>query len=155
MGVLKSLHDELDAAVLQAYGWTDLNLPSDTDTLLVRLVELNSKRAAEEAAGTIRWLRPEFQNAGAGVQEAIDSETPSDDLDEEPEQIVVAKPTSQRPWASGISEQIKSVADVLSTSGRSLDLEEVASLKSPRFPAPVGNRGWGSACYRGEMARPG
>ena len=34
VGVLKSLHDELDAAVLQAYGWADLSLPADTDTLL-------------------------------------------------------------------------------------------------------------------------
>ncbi|MBS3998711.1 MAG: class I SAM-dependent DNA methyltransferase, partial [Hydrogenophaga sp.] len=39
VGVLKSLHDELDAAVLQAYGWADLTLPAGTDTLLVRLVE--------------------------------------------------------------------------------------------------------------------
>lgn len=132
VGVLKSLHDELDAAVLQAYGWSDLSLPADTDALLVRLIELNAKRAAEEAAGIIRWLRPEFQNAGTGIQAAIDSEMPSDEAEEEPEQIVVAKPISQRPWASGISEQIKSVAEVLSTSGRSLDLDEVAGHFSGR-----------------------
>jgi len=68
VGVLKSLHDELDAAVLQAYGWADLSLPTDTDTLLVRLVELNARRAAEEAAGTVRWLRPEFQQRAQGEQ---------------------------------------------------------------------------------------
>ncbi len=75
VAVLLSLHDELDAAVLNAYGWDDL-LPSpreagrgaggegwgrDTDILLERLVALNAERAAEEAAGTVRWLRPEFQ----------------------------------------------------------------------------------------------
>ena len=38
VGVLKSLHDELDAAVLQAYGWTDLTLPADTDTMPVSAV---------------------------------------------------------------------------------------------------------------------
>lgn len=60
VGVLQSLHDELDAAVLQAYGWADLTLPADTDTLLLRLLALNAQRAAEEAAGTVRWLRPAF-----------------------------------------------------------------------------------------------
>ncbi|WP_200347093.1 hypothetical protein [Halochromatium glycolicum] len=27
-----------------------------------RLVALNAERAAEEACGRVRWLRPEFQN---------------------------------------------------------------------------------------------
>jgi hypothetical protein len=66
VGVFKELHDELDTAVLQAYGWSDmLRLPASEhskDELLTRLVALNSRRAAEEANGTIRWLRPEFQN---------------------------------------------------------------------------------------------
>lgn len=30
--------------------------------VLERLVALNARRAAEEAAGTIRWLRPDFQD---------------------------------------------------------------------------------------------
>jgi hypothetical protein len=63
VGVLKELHDELDAAVLQAYGWADLSATdADTPELLTRLVALNAQRAAEEAAGTVRWLRPEFQD---------------------------------------------------------------------------------------------
>ena len=71
VSVLQSLHDELDAAVLQAYGWSDLGpVPWHdeaaravwTETLLERLVALNGKRHAEEAAGTVRWLRPEFQD---------------------------------------------------------------------------------------------
>ena len=71
VSVLRSLHDDLDAAVLQAYGWSDLGpVPwgdeaaraAWTETLLERLVALNLKRAAEEAAGTIRWLRPDFQD---------------------------------------------------------------------------------------------
>jgi hypothetical protein len=71
VSVLQSLHDGLDAAVLQAYGWSDLGaVPWRdeaaravwTETLLERLVALNAQRAAEEAAGTVRWLRPEFQD---------------------------------------------------------------------------------------------
>ncbi|WP_413889175.1 hypothetical protein [Candidatus Aalborgicola defluviihabitans] len=63
VGVLKELHDELDTAVLQAYGWADLHAtPADTPELLIRLVALNARRAAEEKTGLVRWLRPEFQN---------------------------------------------------------------------------------------------
>lgn len=128
VGVLKSLHDELDAAVLQAYGWADLTLPSDTDTLLLRLVELNAKRAAEEATGTVRWLRPEFQQAGQGEQAAL--ETGAEDADEGEDETAEAKPTKaavvQRPWPTGLTEQIKAVAEVLAGAGRSLDLEGLA-----------------------------
>jgi hypothetical protein len=71
VSVLQSLHDELDAAVLQAYGWSDLGAvpwadeaarAAWTETLLTRLVALNAQRAAEEATGKVRWLRPEFQD---------------------------------------------------------------------------------------------
>jgi len=57
-GILLPLHDELDAAVAEAYGW-----PADLaeQDVLARLVALNAERAAEEAEGTIRWLRPEYQ----------------------------------------------------------------------------------------------
>jgi hypothetical protein len=56
--ILKELHDRLDAAVAEAYGWpADL---SDND-ILTRLVALNRERAQEEATGLIRWLRPDYQ----------------------------------------------------------------------------------------------
>ena len=132
VGVLKSLHDELDAAVLLAYGWADLTLPADTDTLLVRLVELNTKRAAEEAAGTVRWLRPEFQQGGQGEQVAMEAEAeaeaPEDDAQPKPTKVAVA----QRPWPTGVTEQIKTVAEVLAAAGRSLDLDGVAEHFSGR-----------------------
>src|SRR3546814_14819212 len=51
-------HDTIDALVAEAYGWP-ANL-SDEE-VLTRLVALNKERAAEEAKGLIRWLRPEFQ----------------------------------------------------------------------------------------------
>lgn len=58
IGVLKQIHDDLDAAVAEAYGWpTDLS----NDEILERLVALNHERAAEEADGKVQWLRPEFQ----------------------------------------------------------------------------------------------
>lgn len=56
--VLRHLHDRLDAAVAAAYGW-----PADLSAAAIveRVVALNHARAAEEAAGQVRWLRPDYQ----------------------------------------------------------------------------------------------
>lgn len=56
--ILKELHDKLDAAVAEAYGWP-VDLPDED--ILVRLVALNRERAGEEARGLVRWLRPDYQ----------------------------------------------------------------------------------------------
>jgi hypothetical protein len=56
--ILKELHDKLDALVFEAYGWPATLTEED---ILARLVALNKERAAEERAGTIRWLRPDYQ----------------------------------------------------------------------------------------------
>lgn len=58
VSILKQLHDDLDAAVFEAYSWP-ANL-SDEE-ILEHLVALNAERATEEAKGHIRWLRPEYQ----------------------------------------------------------------------------------------------
>jgi hypothetical protein len=58
VSVLKQIHDELDLAVADAYGWPAAL--SDED-ILARLVVLNRARASEERRGLVRWLRPEFQ----------------------------------------------------------------------------------------------
>jgi hypothetical protein len=65
--IVNELHDKIDALVAQAYGWpADL---SDED-ILARLVALNAQRAAEEKRGLVRWLRPDYQRARAGVADA-------------------------------------------------------------------------------------
>lgn len=58
VAVLRRLHDRLDAAVAEAYGWP-ADLPAAE--IVARVVALNKERAAEEAEGVVRWLRPEFQ----------------------------------------------------------------------------------------------
>lgn len=56
--MLRTLHNDLDAAVADDYGWpVGLN---DAD-ILTRLVALNKQRAVEEQNGHVRWLRPEYQ----------------------------------------------------------------------------------------------
>nr|MBP8175546.1 hypothetical protein [Sphaerotilus sp.] len=97
VSVLRELHDALDSAVFEAYGWSDLAaqlvgkpgattpLPDKPEAqvaaeeeLLRRLVELNAARAAEEARGLVRWLRPDYQNPGAAAAlAASQSQAPS------------------------------------------------------------------------------
>jgi hypothetical protein len=62
--ILKELHEKLDALVAEAYGW-----PHDLadEEMLARLVALNAERVAEEKRGLIRWLRPDYQRAKAGI----------------------------------------------------------------------------------------
>ncbi|MCC5780824.1 class I SAM-dependent DNA methyltransferase [Nitratireductor sp. B36] len=56
--ILKELHETIDRLTAEAYGW-----PHDLsdEEILERLVALNAERAKEEAAGHVRWLRPEYQ----------------------------------------------------------------------------------------------
>jgi len=63
--ILRQYHDKIDALSLEAYGWTDN--PTDEE-ILDRLVALNAARAAEEKAGTIRWLRPDYQIPKFGTE---------------------------------------------------------------------------------------
>ena len=55
---LKHLHEEIDVAVADAYGWP---WPLADAEILERVVALNAARAAEEAQGLVRWLRPDYQ----------------------------------------------------------------------------------------------
>lgn len=62
-GIVNRLHEQLDQAVADAYGWgqewaAGTLGPSE---IVARLVALNHERAAEEAEGKIRWLRPDYQ----------------------------------------------------------------------------------------------
>ncbi len=57
-GIVNRLHEQIDEAVAAAYGWPADLPPSE---VVARLVALNSERAAEEKAGTARWLRPDYQ----------------------------------------------------------------------------------------------
>ena len=127
--MLKQLHDDLDAAVFEAYGWQDL-LPSArpaplretiSATILTRLVALNAARAAEEAAGTIRWLRPDYQSDGVTVQQfdglaALPSNAstvrPSDRPTVRPSDRPTVRPL---PWPSSLPEQVRVLRGALET----------------------------------------
>ncbi len=143
VSVLRQLHDEIDAAVLDAYGWSDLlpllrlgmgndpaseEMPRDDakrafdEAILERLVALNAERAAEEARGLIRWLRPEFQNPSAAT--APDQAEIETDEAEAITAPLVGKPL---PWPTDAIEQVRAVADVLAASPLALSVDDVAA----------------------------
>ncbi|MCF8209907.1 MAG: hypothetical protein K9K38_10965 [Rhodoferax sp.] len=155
VGVLKELHDELDAAVLQAYG---LTAHANTDDILSHLVALNQQRALEEAQGTVRWLRPEFQNPTQPTNESLSTarlypQTPQPQQASlmlestkfgsapAPEGLTSATQFTEPPlasvvtWPATLPEQVRAVAQVLSGSTTALTLEQIEA----RFK---GKGGW-------------
>ena len=76
VSILHDLHNRIDDAVADAYGWPrDL---ADAD-ILARLVALNRERADEERRGLVRWLRPEYQAArGAAATQPIEEQEEAD-----------------------------------------------------------------------------
>lgn len=132
VGVLRELHDELDAAVLTTYG---LSADANTDAVLHRLVALNAERAREEAQGHIRWLRPSFQNPQKSLskQELVPLNTPTQEADSV-EQKTLSKEKQTQPWPATLPEQVRAVADVVAASPVPLGLEALAAHFKGRGP---------------------
>ncbi len=137
VSLLKQLHDDLDAAVLEAYGWTDLASPSPLadrlaepnahaealqQELLTRLVALNHERAAEEKRGHIRYLRPDYQAPGAAPtaqQAEIGLPTDSDDDTAAPAAATTLD------WPTELPAQVAALRKLLPTHGP--DAERLAA----------------------------
>ena len=92
VSILRALHDRLDAAVAAAYGWP-ADLPDAA--LVARVVALNAERVAEEAADTVRWLRPDFQAPEETRRKAIQTEMVVDDN----------APPGALPWPKDVPSQ--------------------------------------------------
>lgn len=115
VSLLARLHDELDEATFQAYGWgRDLS----DDEVLEHVVALNAARAAEERRGVVRWLRPEFQNPQGTSQTAMatDDEAAS----------ASAGPRAKIPWPKSLPEQAKLVRAELARQGSAVTVEQLA-----------------------------
>jgi hypothetical protein len=106
VSVLRQIHDDLDAAVAEAYGW-----PADLsdEEILARLVALNHERAEEERRGIIRYLRPDFQNPAGSKQTviAVTDETTT------PAAKQKSKRTKKLKWPKTLSEQASAVQAAL------------------------------------------
>ena len=126
IGILKEIHDEIDRATLEAYGWSDLapaligkvgaTLPSPhkspeqeaaEEELLSRLVALNIERREEERTGKVRWLRPDYQIPKLGHK--VQAETK--DMDVAP--VIVDDAPA---WPKDGLDQIKVVRELLARS---------------------------------------
>lgn len=116
-GVLRDLHDELDALVAEAYGcpW-----PMEKEEILERLVALHGERVVEEKRGIVRWLRPDYQIPRFGT------DLPSAGLG-----LTVAPPNLDSPaldlpvWPSSAVEQLATIGALLSQ--RSLTVDDATS----------------------------
>ena len=87
------------------------------EDILTRLVALNRQRAAEEAKGLIRWLRPEFQAPGhaAPIEDRLDLGEAAPVL---PDTII--------PWPDSLPERVSAVQSVLAASAIPLAPADVA-----------------------------
>ena len=152
VSLMRELHDDLDRAVFAAYGWDDLakqlvGLPGATtplpdksdaqaeaeEALLLRLVELNSQRTADEAKGQIRWLRPEYQNPGAtNAPEQAEAELEAG----EEAALEPAAKVKKITWPKGMREQIAAVRTTLGTQTMSLETL-VAHFAAPKTTTPL------------------
>lgn len=146
VSLLRKLHDDLDRAVFEAYGWPDLadklegrpgatttlpNKPTDQaeaeEELLMRLVTLNKQRAVEEAQGKVRWLRPDYQAPEAsqvGAELAIEkAEAPK---------VAASVSKGKAAFPTSVPEQLKVLREALAE--RPHTIESLAELfkRKPR-----------------------
>jgi Fe2+ or Zn2+ uptake regulation protein len=123
--LIRQHHDTIDALVAEAYAW-----PVDLadEEILTRLVALNKARAAEEAKGIVRWLRPDFQapDYAAPVAQMLD-------LGEG----AVPLPDNVIPWPEKLPDQISAVAQVLAAARTPLAVQDVARSFRGKRPATV------------------
>ena len=128
--LIRQHHDAIDALVAQAYGWgAEWERGDLTDeVILTRLVALNKARAAEEAKGLIRWLRPEFQAPDYAVPVSGTL-----DLGE----AAPVLPDNVIPWPASLPEQVSAVQAVLSTAPAPLAPHDVARAFKGKRAATV------------------
>jgi hypothetical protein len=117
VSVLRQLHDDLDTAVAEAYGW-----PADLsdEEILTRLVALNAERAAEEAQGIIRYLRPEYQNPSgfSAAQSGLKL------TKEKAGKTKISR--AKTPWPTPLAERVRAVEEALRSASASVSAETLA-----------------------------
>lgn len=138
VSLLKQIHDDIDIAVVQAYRKDGAREPLITEEehkelpladrlargdealeqkILQFLVDLNHERAAEEAAGKIRYLRPDFQDP-EGTQK---TETAKLNLPEE--KLVETKVlATKRKWPKALPDQVSALQPLITELGPDPDL---------------------------------
>lgn len=118
---MRHLHDEIDRVTLSAYGWpVDLS----DEAIIEKLVDLNVQRAAEEKAGRIRWLRPDYQAALLGMVEDGDAKASGNPDAKRPAKR--AKPASALPWPADMPGRIHALKTLLRELGDATETRLIA-----------------------------
>ncbi|MCP5222345.1 MAG: class I SAM-dependent DNA methyltransferase [Zoogloeaceae bacterium] len=151
VSVLRELHDALDTAVFDAYGWADLapalvgrpgattplpDKPAEQaaaeEDLLTRLVALNAERAAEEARGQVRWLRPAYQNPQAGAAVVAERQ---EDLDiAEGDGGLKPALRGKAAWPKAMRDQVAAVRAALGSQPQSVEAIAAGFKRKPVAP---------------------
>jgi hypothetical protein len=118
--IMKELHDRLDVAVAEAYGWpTDLS----DDEILTRLLALNKQRSEEEKRGLVRWLRPDYQISR--FAKGIDKQAAKEEGAQVAAELIAA--VEQKPtFPSGAVEQTAAIFAALAAASQPLDAKGLA-----------------------------
>lgn len=115
--VVLSLHQQLDKAVAEAYGWPG-DLP-DAE-ILTRLVRLNQERAAEEQAGHIRYLRPDHQAPGQQQMDINLGVTST-------KKTVKVEATGPQEWPKELAQQMQAVRTLVQQTNQPISAAQLAS----------------------------
>ena len=153
VSVLRQLHDELDAAVFDAYGWPPVTLTDEE--ILERLVALNAERAAEEAQGLIRWLRPEYQappdHASRFTQHVLVKEDSAGDEVSPGLQPPLPWPDRMAEQAQAVRGALAALAGPASAAAGRRGLRRRAAGSRRRAAGDAGHAGPGAADGRGAV----
>lgn len=122
VSVLRQLHDELDRAVLEAYGW-----PQDAarHEILERAVALNRQRAREEQSGLVRSPRLRRQSADQTDPHTVELSP----AEEERRGAPPSEPAldGSVPWPGSLNEQIIAVRDLVAAAPTPCSTAELAA----------------------------
>ena len=118
VSTLKQIHDDLDAAVLDAYGWPKT---ITDEQILENLVALNAERAEEERNGLIRWLRPEYQ----APNEMVETQPTLEGIIAQEEPII--EPVEQQKWPAKPKDQLAAIRDLLRTTPGEWSAQQIAA----------------------------
>jgi hypothetical protein len=120
--ILKELHDRLDVAVAEAYGW-----PADLseDEILAKLVALNKERSEEEKRGLVRWLRPDYQILR--FAKGVDKQAASEEGAQVAATLDIIEKVQLPSFPTGAVEQTAAVFAALASAGAPLDAKAIAA----------------------------
>jgi hypothetical protein len=125
VSTLKQLHDDLDAAVADAYGWP---WPLPDAEILEKVVALNTQRTAEEAKGHIRWLRPDYQKPlFAGTKQSSLALTDAEPAAASSGKSKIKNPKSKIPWPKTMAERAKAIESALAAATHPITSTELTA----------------------------